>query len=328
MSTRGKLGMMLALAASLCTASAVAQESAAQWPDKPVHFIVPFAVGGSTDLVMRRVADELGKETGHPMIVENRVGGGGLVGASWITRQKPDGYTLMIGTISTHAMHPSVFKSLPYDIFKDFTPVTMIGTIPDLIVVNPQVPAKTLPEFIALAKAKPGRITYASGGPGTSSHLGAEYFAAEAGIKLNHIPYKGSGPALVDALGGHVDMMLDVIMTSLEPVKNGRMRALAVTSLTRSPLMPDVPTVDELGIKNFEAIIWFAIYGPAGLQPDMQQRIADRIDHVLQRPDMKAFLLQQGIQVAGTGPAQLSQQMRTDYAKWKHVVEISGFEPQ
>ncbi|CAM3624893.1 ABC transporter substrate-binding protein [Bordetella sputigena] len=328
MSTRGKLGALLALAAMLCVTPAGAQEAAAKWPDKPVHFVVPFAVGGSTDLVMRRVADELGKETGQPMIVENRVGGGGLVGSSWLTRQKADGYTLMIGTVSTHAMHPSVFKSLPYDIFKDFTPITMIGSIPDLIVVNPAVPAKTLQEFIALAKAKPGRITYGSGGPGTSSHLGAEYFAAEAGIKLNHIPYKGSGPALVDALGGHVDMMLDVIMTSLEPVKSGRMRALAVTSRERSPLLPDVPTVSELGIKDFEAIIWFAIYGPANMPADVQQRIADRIDGVLKQPGMQAFLLQQGIQVVAAGPAQLSAQMRTDYEKWKRVVRISGFEPQ
>lgn len=328
MSTRGKFGTLLALAAALCGTPAGAQETAAKWPDRPVHFIVPFAVGGSTDLVMRRVADELGKQTDQPMIVENRVGGGGLVGSSWLTRQKPDGYTLMIGTISTHAMHPSVFKSLPYDIFKDFTPITMIGSIPDLIVVNPAVPARTLQEFIALAKSEPGRISYGSGGPGTSSHLGTEYFAAEAGIKLNHIPYKGSGPALVDALGGHVDMMLDVIMTSLEPVKSGRMRALAVTSLQRSPLMPDVPTVSELGIKNFEAIIWFAIYGPAGLPKDLQQRIADKVDAVLERPEMKAYLLQQGIQVVAAGPAQLSAQMKADYAKWKHVVDISGFQPQ
>lgn len=320
-------GLAAALAAAAISPTAGAQ-GAAQWPTKPVHVIVPFANGGSTDLVMRRVAEELGKETGTPVVVENKVGAGGVVGTSYLSRQQPDGYNLMIGTISTHAMHPSVFKTLPYDIFKDFTPITMVGSIPDLIVVNPSVPANSLQEYIDLAKAKPGVVTYASGGPGTSSHLGAEYFAAEAGIKLNHIPYKGSGPALVDVLGGHVDMMLDVIMTSLEPVKAGRLRALAVTSSTRSPLLPDVPTVHELGIKNFEAIIWFAIFGPSDMPKDLQSVIATKLNKVLHRPDMKEFLLKQGIEVVAAGPDQLASRMRIDHDKWKRVVEISGFEPQ
>jgi len=306
-----------------------AQDAVAAWPDKPVHLIVPFAAGGSTDLVARRVGEALGKEIGQPVVVENKAGAGGTIGASYLARQPADGYSLMIGTISTHAIHPSVFKSLPYDIFKDFTPITMVGTIPDLIVVNPEVPAKTLGEFIALAKSKPGEITYASGGPGTSSHLGSEYFAYEAGIKLNHIPFKGSGPALIDVLGGHVDMMLDVIMTSLEPVKNGRLRALAVTSSSRSPLMPDVPTVQEaLGLKDFEAIIWFAIYGPAEMPAALQNKIASSLDKVLHAPDMEKFLLSQGIEVVGEGPGQLAKRSRLDYEKWKKVVEISGFQPQ
>jgi len=222
-----------------------------------------------------------------------------------------------------------VYKSLPYDIFEDFTPITMVGTIPDLIVVHPSVQAANLKEFVDLAKSRPGVVSYASGGQGTSSHLGSEYLAAEAGIQLNHIPFKGSGPALIDVLGGHVDMMLDVIMTSLEPVKAGRLRALAVTSAARSPLLPDVPTVREvLGVDDFEAIIWFAIFAPGNMPDALQTKVADALNKVLAAPDMQQFLLSQGIEAAGDGPAALAKQSRVDYEKWKKVVADSGFQPQ
>ncbi|NYT26300.1 tripartite tricarboxylate transporter substrate binding protein [Alcaligenaceae bacterium] len=323
-----KAALALALAGGLAAGAAQADQAAA-WPDKPVRLIVPFANGGSTDLVSRRIGEALGNEIGQPVIVENKVGAGGTIGASYVVRQPADGYTLLMGTVSTHAIHPSVYKSLPYDIFEDFTPITMVGTIPDLIVVHPSVQAANLKEFVDLAKSRPGVVSYASGGQGTSSHLGSEYLAAEAGIQLNHIPFKGSGPALIDVLGGHVDMMLDVIMTSLEPVKAGRLRALAVTSAARSPLLPDVPTVREvLGVDDFEAIIWFAIFAPGNMPDALQTKVADALNKVLAAPDMQQFLLSQGIEAAGDGPAALAKQSRVDYEKWKKVVADSGFQPQ
>ncbi|WP_132579652.1 Bug family tripartite tricarboxylate transporter substrate binding protein [Paralcaligenes ureilyticus] len=299
------------------------------WPGgKPIHLIVPYANGGSTDLVARQIGNALGKRLNQTIVVENKAGASGMIGTSYVARQPPDGYTLMIGTVSSHAIAPSVTANLPYDVSKDFTPITTIGTIPDLIVVNPTVPANTLADFIKLAKSRPGKISYASAGPGTSSNLGAAYFAAEAGISLNGIPYRGSGPALIDVLGGHVDMMLDVIMTSLAPLKAGKLKALAVTSKTRSPLLPNVPTVAESGLPNFEAIIWFAILAPAHMPEALQTRIADNLDAVLAAPDMKQFLLSQGIEAVGTGPAPLAQTIKADTEKWRRIAQIANIKPQ
>lgn len=309
--------------------SGVATVAAADaWPSKPIHLIVPYANGGSTDLVARQVANELGKRLNQTVVVENKAGASGVIGTGYVARQPADGYTLLMGTVSTHAIAPSVTANLPYDIVRDFTPITTIGTIPDLIVVNPSVKANTLTEFIALAKSKPGEVSYASAGPGTSSHLGAAYFAAEAGVKMNHISYRGSGPALIDVLGGHVDMMLDVVMTSLEPLKAGKLRALAVTSRTRSPLLPNVPTVAESGLPNFEALIWFAILAPANMPADLQKKIADNLDAVLADSTMKKFLLSQGIEASGTGSAALAETIKDDTAKWQRVSNIAGITPQ
>ena len=316
------------LFAALVPFGASAATSEGAWPNQVVHIIVPFAAGGSTDLVARRIGDALAKRIGQPVIVENKAGAGGLIGSQFVAQKAPDGYTLLMGTVSTHAIAPSVFANVPYDIVKDFTPLTMVGTIPDLIVVNPNVPAKTLPEFIALAKSKPSMVTYASAGKGTSSHLGSEYFAAEAGVRLNHIPFKGSGPALIDVLGNHVDMMLDVIMTSLEPLKSGKLRALAITSKTRSPLLPDVPTVAESGIPGFEAIIWFGFFAPANMPADLQNRSAGQLDAVINDPEMKKFLLTQGIQAAGTGPEALAAQIKGDMTKWSKVAQIAKIVPE
>lgn len=307
---------------------AVQAQETSKWPDKPVHMIVPFASGGSTDLIARQIANELSKKIGQPVIVENKAGASGTIGSSFVSKQPADGYTLLMGSVSTHAMAPSVFSKLPYDIVKDFTPITLVGTIPDVIVVSPKVAVNNLNEFIALAKNKPGALTYATAGNGTSSHLGSAYFAAEAGININQVPYKGSGPALLDVLGGHVDMMLDVIMTSIEPLKAGKLRALAVTSLNRSPLLPEVPTVNELGIKNFEAIIWFGILAPGNMPADLQNKIATAIDSVINSSTIKTYLLKQGVEVAGTGPAAFAQRIKADTEKWAQVVKLAGIRPE
>lgn len=299
-----------------------------KWPDKPVHLVVPFASGGSTDLIARQIATELSKKMGQPFVVENKAGASGVIGSGFVAKQPADGYTLLMGSVSTHAMAPSVFSSLPYDIIKDFTPITLVGTIPDVIVIGPKITANNLNEFIALAKAKPGTMTYATAGNGTSSHLGSAYFAAEAGIDMNQVPYKGSGPALLDVLGGHVDMMLDVIMTSIEPLKAGKLRALAVTSLNRSPLLPDVPTVNELGIKNFEAIIWFGILAPGNMPPALQKKIADAFNDVINSASIKNYLNKQGVEIAGTGPVAFSERINADTQKWARVVKQAGIRPE
>ncbi len=303
-------------------------QDAEKWPVKAVHLIVPFASGGSTDLIARRVANELSKKIGQPVIVENKAGASGVIGSSFVAKQPADGYTLLMGSVSTHAMAPSVFAKLPYDIIKDFTPITLVGTIPDLIVVHPNLPAKNLTEFIALAKSKPGKMTFATAGNGTSSHLGSAYFAAEAGIDLNQVPYKGSGPALLDVLGGHVDMMLDVIMTSIEPLKAGKLRALAVTSLNRSPLLPEVPTVHELGIKNFEAIIWFGILAPGNMSVGLQNKIADAFDATIHSSEINSYLQKQGVEPGGTGALAFAARIKADTEKWAGVVKLAGIRPE
>ncbi|CAM4383587.1 ABC transporter substrate-binding protein [Bordetella tumbae] len=318
---------LLCSVSALCAIPAANAEDA--WPGgKPVQLIVPYANGGSTDLVARQLADAVSKKTGGHIIVENRAGASGVIGTSYVNRQPADGYTLLLGTVTSHAIAPSVTANLPYDIVKGFTPITTIGTIPDVIVVNPQLGVNTLNDFIKLAKSQPEQVSYASAGTGSSSHLGGAYFAAEAGLKMNHISYRGSGPALIDVLGGHVDMMLDVVMTSLEPVKAGRLKALAVTSKERSPLLPDVPTVQEAGIPGFEAIIWFALFAPANMDPELQARIANAFDETIQEPQMKELLLRQGITASGTGPAALAETVRADTAKWRDIAKKAGVEPQ
>ena len=322
---RSLIGLAVALVACALHGPAAAQD---KWPSKPIQLVVPFAAGGSTDLVARRLAAAVGKRLNASVFVENKTGAGGVIGTGFVARQPADGYTLLMGTISTHAMAPSVFAKLPYDIEKDFTPITTVGTIPDLIVVRPGLGINTLAEFIALAKSKPGQITYASGGPGPSSNFGAEYFASEAGINLNHIPYRGSGPALLDVLAGNVDMMLDVIMTSMEPLKAGKLKPLAVTSRKRSPMVPDVPTVIESGIPDFEAVIWFAIFAPPKMPVELQARIAEAFDAAINEPDMKSFLQTAAIDPSGTGPKALADLVKSEIPKWARIAKIANFKPQ
>lgn len=311
---------------ALCAISTV--HAADNWPSKPVHLVVPYASGGSTDLVARQLAEGVSKRIGGTVIVENRDGAAGVIGASYVHRQPADGYTLLLGTVTSHAIAPSVTAKLPYDIVNGFTPITTVGTIPDVIVVNPKLGVTTLRELIDLAKSRPGEITYGSAGTGSSSHLGGAYFAAEAGVELNHVPYRGSGPALIDVLGGHIDMMLDVVMTSLEPVKSGRLKALAVTSAQRSPLLPNVPTVQEAGIPDFEAMIWFAIFAPPGMDAALQSRIAKAFDETIHDPGMKELLLRQGITASGTGPEALARTVHDDAEKWGDVARKAGVTPQ
>jgi tripartite-type tricarboxylate transporter receptor subunit TctC len=305
----------LAMAASGTTAMAA-------WPnDKVIRMVVPFASGGSTDLVARKLAEGLGKNLGANVIVENRPGAGGTVGTDYVARQPADGYTILMGSVSTHGSAPCIYPKLPYDPAKDFTPLAVVATIPNVIVINKDVPAQDLQSFVALARKDPGRYTYASNGPGTSNHLAAAAFTSAAGISMTHVPYRGSGPALIDLLGGQVNMMMDVVMTSYPYIKEGKLRALAVTSAQRSAMLPEVPTVAESGYPGFEAIVWFGMFAPAKLPPEIAGRLEKAIVAVQNGPDMKPYLESTGAQVSSTAGDAFAAMIRNDTAKWCKVVQ-------
>ena len=267
------LGVVLAVAAQLAFAQA--------WPTKPIKWIVPFAPGGTTDILARTIGEKLSVALGQPVIVENKPGAGGGLGADFVAKAAPDGYTILGGTISTNAINASLYKDLPYDPVKDFVPITLIARVPNMLVVNNDVPAKTVAELIALMKKNPGKYTFASSGNGTSQHLSGELFKSMAGVDMQHIPYKGSPPALQDVMGGNVTMTFDNITTAWTLAKGGKLRALAVTTAKRSPAAPDVPTIAEAGVAGYEIGSWQGVFAPgrhaAGHREAPQHR--DREDH-------------------------------------------------
>src|ERR1043166_227398 len=254
------------LAIACCVAAAVvavAARAAEPFPSKTVRIVVPFPAGGSTDLVARQLAQRLSETWGQPGVAENRPGVAGISGSDYVSKSAPDGYTLLVGSVSTHAVAVSLYSKLPYDPLRDFAHLTELVSIPNAMVLHPSVPARNVRELIAFAKAHPGQINYASNGTGTSNHLATELFKTMAGVNLFHVPYKGSGPALIDLLGGHVSMMLDVIMTSQPHIKSGKRRGLAVTSMKRSAVLPELPTVAESGLPGYDAIVWLGFFAPA-----------------------------------------------------------------
>ncbi|CAM3593756.1 tripartite tricarboxylate transporter substrate binding protein [Bordetella sputigena] len=311
-------GMLAGMVMALSSAAAMAA-----WPtDKVVRLVVPFAAGGSTDLIARKLAEGLSKNLGANVIVENRPGAGGTVGTDYVARQPADGYTILMGSVSTHGSAPCIYPSLPYNAAKDFTPLAVVATIPNVIVINDKkVSAQDLQSFVALAKKDPGRYTYASNGPGTSNHLASAFFTNAAGISMTHVPYRGSGPALIDLLGGQVDMMMDVIMTSYPYIKEGKLRALAVTSAQRSPMLPNVPTVAESGYPGFEAIVWFGMFAPAHLPADITTRLSQAIVTVQNGPEMKQYLESTGSQVSSITGDAFAAMIKDDNAKWCKVVQ-------
>ncbi len=301
------------------------------YPSRPVKLIVPFSAGGSTDLVARQIAQEMTVRTGQPFVVDNKPGAGSTIGADFVAKSPNDGYTLLLGTISSHATAVGLYPKLPYDPIKDFAPITEITAIANLIVTSPTNPkladARSVADLVKLAKAKPGSISYASSGSGSSNHLATESFKSAAGISLTHVPYKGSGPALNDVAAGHVDLMLDVVLTSLPQIKAGRLKALGVTSLKRSALLPDVPTVAEQGFPGFEALGWFGLFAPAGTPPGVLERLHKDFTAVLKADKMRATLESQGGPVIASSPAEFSVLIKSEIARWKKVVEQSGAKP-
>ncbi|MDE2417626.1 MAG: tripartite tricarboxylate transporter substrate binding protein [Burkholderiales bacterium] len=299
------------------------------WPGKPVKIVVPFAPGGTTDILARAVAPELSKAFGQQFFVENRAGAGGNVGAEVVAKSPGDGYTLLMGTVGTHGINRALYPRLPYDPFKDFTPITLVAAVPNVMVVNADVARtnniNTVEDFIKLAKSRPGQLNMASSGNGTSIHLAGELFKSRTGIFMTHIPYRGSGPALMDLAGGQMDVMFDNLPSAMQLIKSGKLKALAVTSAQRSAALPDVPTIEEAArLKGFEATSWFGLLAPAGTPVDIVSRIQQEVARALNTPSMKEKMLAQGAIPSGNSPAEFARLIESEHTKWAQVVKTSG----
>ena len=314
------LMILLGCAMSCVPVTALAQA----WPSKPIKYVVPFAPGGTTDILARTVGEKLSIALGQPVVVENKPGAGGGVGADFTAKAAPDGYTIMGGTISTHAINASLYSNLPYDPVKDFAAITLIARVPNLLVINPDIKAKNVAELIALMKANPGKFTFASSGNGTSQHLSGELFKSMAGVDMQHIPYKGSPPALQDVVGGQVSMTFDNITTAWPLAKAGKLRPLAVTTAKRSSIAPEVPTLAESGLPGFEVGSWQGVFAPAGTPPEIVKRLNAEIVKILNMPDVKERLVALGAEPVGDTPEQFSAYVKSEVAKWSDIVKKSG----
>jgi len=312
-----------ALAFTLATGAALAQGTAG-YPTKPIKIVVPFAAAGTTDLLARAVGNEMQKAMGQPVVVENRPGAGGNLGSDVVAKAAPDGYTLLVGAVSPQAINVTLYPKLPYDVMRDFVHITLIAAVPNVLEVNPSVPVKTVKELIALAKSKPGQLTYASSGNGTSIHLSAELFKTMAGVDMLHIPYKGSGPAVTDLIAGQVNLMFDNLPSSIAQIRAGKLRAIAVTTLKRSPALPDVPTIAESGLPGYDASSWFGMHAPAGTSKDIVQKLYQVVSKALHTPEMAERLALQGAEAVGNTPEEFTEFVRAEIAKWAKVVKASG----
>jgi len=298
--------------------------SAADYPTKPIRIVVPFPPGGTTDILARAVAQKLSETWNQQVIVDNRPGAGGNIGADLVAKAAPDGYTLVMGTVGTHAINPNLYRKMPYDHVKDFAPIILVAGVPNVLVVNPSLPVHTVRELIDYAKANPGKLNFASSGNGTSIHLSGELFKTMANVQMTHVPYKGSAPALADLMGGQVQLMFDNLPSSLGLIKGGKLRAVAVTSTTRAAALPDVPTIAESGLPGFEASSWFGLLAPAGTPHDIVAKLNGVIAAWLATPDAKDKLLAQGAIAAGGSPEAFAKHIDSETSKWAKVVKASG----
>jgi len=317
-----------ALAMLLASIAIPGRVRAQAWPARPVRLIVPFPPGGSTDILGRSIAQKLQESLGQPFVVENKGGAGGSIGATEAARAAPDGYTLLMGHIGTLAVNPSLYPDLAYDPMRSFAPVTLIARVPNVLVVNPAVPAHDVRQLIALAKAKPGALRYASGGNGSAAHLAMEYFKLRTQTDIGHIPYRGTAPAVVDVIAGQVEMMMTGVPAVMEQVKAGKLRALAVSSRVPVASMPGVPTIATSGVPDFEAIQWYGIVAPARTPPAVIALLNAEIGRALQTPALKNRLDAEGAEAAPTTPDAFGALIADEIARWKPVVEQSRMRPE
>ena len=314
---------ILAFALAVFAGAANAQS----YPTKAVRLVVPFLAGGSTDIVGRTVAQKLTEMWGQQVIVDNRPGGGTTIGTDIVAKAAPDGYTLLV-TPAPFTINPSLLARLPYDALNDFAPITLINTTPLVLVVNPGVPVKTVKELIALAKAKPGKLNFGSSGTGGSNHLAGELFNAMAGVKMVHIPYKGNAGALTDIVGGHLDVVYNGITSAIALIRGGKLRALAVTSLQRSAALPEVPTLDELGLKGFESVAWNGLTAPAKTPRDVLMKINADVVRIVGSPELRERLKAEGSDPVGSSPEQFAAFLRNEIAKWAKVIKFANVKPE
>jgi tripartite-type tricarboxylate transporter receptor subunit TctC len=308
-----------AFAATLLAANAHAQAPA--WPSKPLRIVVTFPPGGAPDTLARILAEKWAG-LGQPITVDNKPGAGGNIGADFVAKSPGDGHTLVIGTVGTHAINPSLYDKMPYNNLKDFTPITFLAATPNLLVVNKNVPASSVKELIELAKKQP--LNFGSSGSGTSIHLSGELFNTLAGVKMTHVPYKGRAQAIPDLLGGRIQMIFDNMPSALPLVKSGELKAIAVTSANRSPAAPNIPTIAESGLPGFEATSWFALYGSPGIPRDVQMKINAETVRVMNLPDVKEKLAGLGLEVGAGTPEALATFTQAETTKWAKVVKESG----
>ncbi|MGZ5034245.1 MAG: Bug family tripartite tricarboxylate transporter substrate binding protein [Usitatibacter sp.] len=311
-------------AGAIAALAAATFVSAQSYPTKPIKLIVPFPPAGSTDISARAVAGKLGERLGQPVVIENKPGAGGNIGTDVVAKAPPDGYTLIVGTVGTHAINAGLYSNMPYDNIKDFAPVILLSTTPNVLVMPTSFPAKSVQDVISMAKAKPGELTFASSGNGTSIHLSGELFNSMAGTKMQHIPYKGSAPMLIDLMSGQVNMAFDNLSASMVHIKAGKLKALATTGAQRSPALPDLPTISEAGLTGYDSTSWNAIYAPAGTPREIVDKLNREVNAILQSPETRKFFAEQGAEAGGGTPEQLAAFTRSETVKWAKVVKDSG----
>ena len=323
---RSRLRLAAAFAGLLLASLALAPAAvwAQGYPSKPIRLVVPFPAGGSLDVVARAMGQKLAEAWGQPVVIDNRPGAGGNIGADLVAKSAPDGYTILEGALSTHAVNVSLYGKMPYDPVRDFTPITLVAVTPNVLVLNPSVPANSVKELIAYAKANPGKLSFGSGSNGSAGHLAGELFKTEAGVDMVHVPYKGAAPAMQDLLGGRIQLMFDNLANSMQQVRAGKLKALAVTTAQRSALVPDLPTLAEAGLPGFDIYTWWGFMAPAGTPKEIVAKWNAEVARILNTPEMKAFFAQQGAEPAPTSPEEFAALIRREIPKYAKIVKDSG----
>jgi tripartite-type tricarboxylate transporter receptor subunit TctC len=318
------LCLTAALVGVLAGAGLVPAADAQAYPTRPIRLVVPFPPGGSLDVVARALGQKLSEAWGQPVLIDNRPGAGGNIGADLVAKSAPDGYTILEGALSTHAVNVSLYARMPYDPIKDFAPITLVAITPNVLVLNAAFPVNSVPELIAYAKAHPGALAFGSGSNGSAGHLAGELFKTEAGVDMVHVPYKGGAPALQALLAGDTQLMFDNLANSTPQLKAGRLKALAVTTAKRSPLAPDLPTLSETGLPGFDIYTWWGFMAPAGTRPDIIAKWNAEVRRILATPEMRAFFAQQGAEPAPTTPEQFAALIKSEIPKYAKIVRESG----
>jgi tripartite-type tricarboxylate transporter receptor subunit TctC len=294
------------------------------YPAKPVRVVVPFAAGGTTDIVTRILAQRMEQIWGQPLIVDNRPGAGGNIGSEIVARSPADGYTLLMATVATHGINASLYRKIPYDPVGDFAPVTLVASTPSVLMLHPSIPAGSVKELIALAKANPGQLNFGSSGNGSSHHLAGELFDSMAGVKMTHVPYKGTAAALVDLLGGRIQLTFDTLPSAMPYVKGGKLKAIAVTSAKRARSLPDLPTIAEAGVPGYEVTSWYGLLAPAGTPPDIVRKLNADFVRAIRIPEVTEKMIEAGAEPVANTPEQFAQFIRSELKKWAIVVQDSG----